>query len=183
MAYQLKKTVALVGMMGSGKSAIGTGLARRLGVTFLDSDAEIEAAANLKISEIFEREGEAFFREKETQVLARLLEEETVILSTGGGAYLSPTNRAAISEKGVAVWLKADLELLWSRVRHKTTRPLLRTANPRATLEQLYHDRDPIYALADLAVEANATYTITQMVDKVTEALLTRPDVLERHGG
>lgn len=179
LPFQLKKTVALVGMMGSGKSAIGTALSRRLGVPFLDSDAEIEAAANMTISEIFEAYDEVFFRQKEAQVIARLLETEVGILSTGGGAFLQATNREAISQKGVAVWLRADVELLWKRVSHKTTRPLLLTDNPRATLESLYSVRVPEYAKAELVVDAAEVYSIEQMTDKVIEVLLGRADVLE----
>ena len=179
MRYELKKTVALVGMMGSGKTAVGTALARILGVPFRDSDQAIEDAANMSIAEIFTRDGEAFFREKETQVLARLLGESAVILSTGGGAYLSGTNRQIISDKGVAVWLRAGTDLLWSRVKHKTTRPLLRTPNPRATLEELVSKREPYYAKADLIVDASADYSVDEMAEKVIETLLTRPDVLE----
>ncbi|MGC9420765.1 MAG: shikimate kinase [Rhodovulum sp.] len=179
MAARLKKTIALVGLMGAGKTAVGTALARKLDVPFRDSDAEIVKAANMTIAEIFERDGEAFFREKESQVIGRLLDEEPAVLSTGGGAFLSAANRAAISARGVSVWLDADLDLLWSRVRHKTTRPLLRTDDPRATLARLYHDRKPFYAQADLAVRADPRYSIEEMADRVREALLTRPDVLE----
>ena len=180
VAYRLKKTVVMVGMMGSGKTAIGTALARVLAVPFLDSDAELTAAANLTVPEIFERFGEAFFREKETQVIARLLKEQTGILSTGGGAYLDPGNRAMISDRGVAVWLRADLDLLWSRVRHKNTRPLLRTANPLQTLKGLLEQRAPFYAEADLVVDASPEYSIEDMTGKVIDTLLTRPDVLEK---
>lgn len=180
MEYRLKKTVVLVGMMGAGKTAIGTAVARTLGVPFLDSDSEIERAANMTIPEIFERYGEAFFRRKESQVIARLLEEERGILSTGGGAYLDPANRAEISAHGVALWLKADLDLLWSRVRHKETRPLLRTADPYATLKEIYEVRTPIYGLAELSVEARSAYSIEEMSGKVIEALLAQPGVLER---
>ncbi len=179
MQLVLNKTVVLVGMMGSGKTAVGTALARLLGAPFLDSDAEIEIAADRTIAEIFDRDGEAFFREKETQVISRLLDEECGILSTGGGAYLSERNRRIISDKGVAVWLRADQELLWSRVRHKNTRPLLRTKNPRETLRQLCAQREPNYALAELAVETSREYSVNQMADKVVAALLSRPDVLE----
>lgn len=175
----LKKTVVLVGMMGSGKTAIGAALARILNVPFLDSDTEIVRAANMTIPEIFERDGEAFFRQKETQVITRLLDGQRGILSTGGGAFLAPLNRQVIADKGVAVWLRADLGLLWSRVRHKNTRPLLRTANPRATLKGLCDQRNPVYALADLAVDARAEYSIDDMAGKVIGALMTRPDVLE----
>ena len=179
LPFKLKKSIALVGMMGSGKSAIGTALSRRLDVPFLDSDAEIEAAANMTIAEIFAAYDEAFFREKEAQVIARLLDTEIGVLSTGGGAFLRAENREAISQKGIAVWLRADIELLWSRVRHKTTRPLLLTDDPRATLESLCRAREPEYAKAELAVDARDDYSIEQMTDKVIEAMLERPDVLE----
>jgi len=177
--WQLKKTVVLVGMMGAGKTAVGKALAVRLGVPFLDSDAEIEAAANMSIAEIFERDGEAFFRDRETEVIDRLLESERGILSTGGGAFLSERNRALVSRKGVSVWLRAEMSLLWNRVKHKNTRPLLRTDDPRATLGALYDARVPVYAKADLTVEARPHYAIDTMADKVLDALRTRKDVLE----
>ncbi len=179
MPFRLKKTVAMVGMMGAGKTAIGTALARRLDVPFLDSDVEIERAANLTIAEIFERDGEPFFRERESQVIGRLLDGPPVILSTGGGAFLRQTNREMISKKGVSLWLRADIDLLWNRVRHKTTRPLLRTENPRATLAAIQAERDPVYALADLVVDADAVFSIDQMTDRVIELLKQHPDVLE----
>jgi shikimate kinase len=178
--FRLKKTVVLVGMMGSGKTAVGTALARMLGVPFLDSDAEIEEAANMTIAEIFARDGEPFFRRKETQVITRLLDTRTGILSTGGGAYLAEENRRLISARGVAVWLRADIDLLWSRVRHKSTRPLLRTANPRHTLEDLAAVREPLYAKADLVVDAQPGYSVDDMARRVIDTLLTRPDVLEK---
>lgn len=177
---QLRKTVVLVGMMGAGKTAVGKALAARLGAPFLDSDAEIEAAANMTIPEIFDRDGEPFFRRKEAQVIARLLEEERGVLSTGGGAFLSEENRRTISEKGVSIWLNASLDVLWARVRHRDTRPLLRTPDPYATLQSLYEARVPIYALADLSVKSTGQVTIEQMVDRVVTALAQRPDVLDR---
>lgn len=177
---RLRKTVVLVGMMGAGKTAVGTALARLLGVPFLDSDEEIEKAANRTVAEIFARDGEAFFREKEGQVLARLLSGRPCILSTGGGAFLAEANRRAIAEKGVAVWLRADLELLWNRVRHKSTRPLLRTPDPKATLRDLLAAREPVYALAGIVVDARPDYSIEDMAGKVVEALAARPDVLAR---
>ena len=169
----------MVGMMGAGKTAIGSALARRLNVPFRDSDAEIEKAANMTIAEIFERDGEHFFRAKEAQVIARLLDSDPSVLSTGGGAFLQPGNQRAISTTGVSLWLRADISLLWSRVKNKTTRPLLRTANPRATLAELCAVRDPEYAKADLVVDADPAYSIDEMTDRVIDALLTRPDVLE----
>lgn len=178
-AGELKKTVALVGMMGAGKTAVGRALACRLGVPFLDSDAEIETAAAMSIPEIFDRDGEAFFRKRETEVIDRLLRGNCCILSTGGGAFLSPRNRAMISTHGISVWLNADLKLLWNRVKHKETRPLLRTPDPYNTLRELYEARAPIYAKADLDVISRASYTIEMMTTRVIAALATRPDVLE----
>ena len=177
---RLKKTAVMVGMMGAGKTAVGTALARILGVPFRDSDEEIVCAANRSIAEIFERDGEPFFRARETEVISRLLAGEPAILSTGGGAFLSDTNRALISEQGVSVWLRADLELLWQRVRHKTTRPLLRTANPRETLRGLYEVRLPFYQQADLVVDAAPELSVEDMAQRVMQALASRPDVLER---
>jgi shikimate kinase len=178
---RLKKTVVMVGMMGAGKTAVGTALARALSVPFLDSDEEIVRAAQRSIPEIFERDGEAFFRARETEVLTRLLRGEPCVLSTGGGAFLSATNRVLIHEAGVSVWLRADLDILWQRVRHKTTRPLLRTANPRETLRALYEARVPLYAQADLTVDSQADLTVEDMAHRVVGALQTRADVLERN--
>ena len=166
-------------MMGAGKTAVGGALARLLSVPFIDSDEEIVKAANMTIAEIFARDGEAFFRRKEAQVIARLLDGPPAILSTGGGAFLAEGNRAMIAERGVSVWLKADLDLLWSRVKHRNTRPLLRTQNPRATLAALIEARYPVYALADLCVEATPGASIETSARRVMAALATRPDVLE----
>lgn len=178
MTFDLKKTVVMVGMMGAGKTAVGRAVAAKLGVAFIDSDAEIEKAANMTIAEIFERDGEPFFRRKETQVIERLLEEERCILSTGGGAFLSEENRAMIAEKGVAVWLDADVELLWTRVRHKDTRPLLRTPDPRRTLEEIFAARVPFYSQAELPVKAEAGLSIEEMADRVIGVMAGRKDVL-----
>ncbi len=177
---RLKKTVAMVGMMGAGKTAVGTAVARILDVPFLDSDEEIVRAANRSIPEIFERDGEPFFRARESEVLARLVRGDPCILSTGGGAFLAEANRRMIKQAGVAVWLRADLDLLWNRVRHKTTRPLLRTANPRESLRTLYEERVPLYGLADVVVDAAAQLSVDEMAGRVIEALLLRPDVLEK---
>ncbi|MFT6088712.1 shikimate kinase [Sulfitobacter sp.] len=178
--YHLKKSVVLVGMMGAGKTAVGRALAVKLGVPFLDSDHEIETAANLTVPEIFERDGEPFFRKREAEVIARLLDEEPGILSTGGGAFLAPANRDIISAKGVSVWLEADIDLIWNRVRHRNSRPLLRTSNPRKTLEELFHVRVPIYKLANLSTTSKPNLSIDKMANRVIETLLSRPDVLER---
>lgn len=182
--WRLTRSVALVGMPGAGKSAVGAALARRLKVPFVDSDAEIVAAANMSIAEIFERYGEAFFREKETLVLTRLLDGPPAILSTGGGAFLRARNRALIAERGLAVWLKADLDLLWSRVAHKDTRPLLRGPDPRARLAALYAERTPDYAQAGLAVESDPQVSVQAMAARVAQALAEHPGgILRRRRG
>jgi shikimate kinase len=176
---RLAKTVVLVGMMGAGKTAVGTALARQLGVEFRDSDEEIVRAANRTIAEIFERDGEPFFRARETEVIGRLLRGTPCVLSTGGGAFLSEANRQLIHDVGISVWLRADLDLLWQRVRHKTTRPLLRTANPRETLRELYEARHPLYSKADIVVDSAAERSVEDMASRLVQALKTRPDVLE----
>lgn len=167
----LTRPIVLVGMMGCGKTAVGTALAARLGVPFRDTDEALVAAARMTIAEIFARDGEAFFRARESEVLARLLAEGPAVVSTGGGAFLRPANRALIGARGVSVWLKADAELLWSRVKHRNTRPLLMTDDPKATLLDLLRLRTPSYAAADLVAEAAPALPIPQMVDRVIAAL------------
>ena len=181
MTLLLHKTVALIGMMGAGKTAVGKAIATRLNVPFIDSDQEIEKAANMSIAEIFERDGEAFFRKKESQIINRLLENKKCILSTGGGACLNAQNREMIHDKGISVWLNADLEVLWARVKNNQARPLLQTENPFASLTQLYAQRKPIYACADLSIQSGAQISVEEMADKVISALLKRPDILESH--
>ncbi len=182
MPHRLKKTVVLVGMMGAGKTAVGTALSRLLSVPFTDQDVEIERAAARSVQEIFAEHGEPFFREKETQVLGRLLEGPPGVLSTGGGAFLSEHNRDLISQGGVAVWLKAELNLLWARVRYRTTRPLLKTDNPFETLRALYEARTPIYALAPIHVPVFSTYSVQDTAVEVIRAIGQRPDILEVRG-
>ncbi|WP_333713839.1 shikimate kinase [Yoonia sp.] len=177
--YRLTRTVVLVGMMGSGKTAIGRALAAELDVPFVDSDAAIEEAAAATIAEIFARDGEDFFRKREEEVLRRLLSGPPGIVSTGGGAFLSEANRAAIADLGIAVWLDADLATLWERVRHKDTRPLLRTADPKATLAEIFHKRTPIYRQAGLHIRVAADASITETMQTVLGALAARPDILE----
>lgn len=179
MAWKVKKPIVLVGMMGAGKSAVGRTLAQVLGVPFLDSDHEIERAAAMSIAEVFERDGEAFFRARESEVLHRLMAAGPCVLSTGGGAFLSEDNRRLMHDEGVSVWLRADLELLWERVRHKATRPLLQTPDPKGTLAALYDKRVCLYAKADLVVDAHPAYSLGDMTKQVIRVLKTRPDVLE----
>jgi shikimate kinase len=149
---RLNKIIVLVGMPGAGKTSVGRRLAAALGVPFRDADIEIEAAAGCTISDIFELFGEEQFRAGERKVLARLLRDAPHILATGGGAFMDPTTRAKIKEKAISIWLKADIGLLLERVARKDHRPLLRTADPRAAMEKLLREREPIYAQADITV-------------------------------
>jgi shikimate kinase / 3-dehydroquinate synthase len=148
------RSVVLVGMMGAGKTSVGKRLAARLGLPFVDADAEIEAGAQLTISEIFERFGETYFREGERRVIARLLNGGPQVLATGGGAFMNASTRQAIAARGVSIWLKPDIEVLLARVRKKSNRPLLKTADPEGTLRRLLTERSPTYALADLTIES-----------------------------
>lgn len=152
----LDRTVVLVGLMGAGKSCIGRRLASRLQVPFVDADVEIERAAGCEIAEIFARYGEAYFRDGERRVMARLLDGTPSVLAAGGGAFIDPNTRALIRARGVSVWLKADLDTLSRRTHGRTHRPLLNTGDPRATLAQLIDQRYPIYAEADITIETGA---------------------------
>ncbi|MBB4629151.1 shikimate kinase [Paracoccus denitrificans] len=176
----MRRNIVLIGMMGAGKTAIGGELARRLRRPFSDTDAEIERAAAMTIPEIFARDGEEFFRARESEVLGRVLASGPGVVSTGGGAWLRPENRARIGEDGVSVWLDCDLETLWHRVRHRPTRPLLQTPDPRGTLERLLDERSPVYALADIRVPAQRGDSIEQTADRVLDAIRAHdPAILE----
>jgi shikimate kinase len=146
------RSIVLVGMMGAGKSSIGRRLAGRLGIPFVDADVEIEQAAGMSIADIFEAHGEPAFRAGEARVIARLLEHGPQVLATGGGAFMNPQTRANIRDKGISVWLKADVDVLTRRLRRRSDRPLLKTADPVATLTNLLAERDPVYGEADLTV-------------------------------
>lgn len=148
------RTIALVGLMGAGKSTVGKRLADRLNRQFYDSDDEIEKAAGLSISDIFTLHGEAEFRRGERRVLERLLNEQPHVLATGGGAYLDPETRDLLREKAVTIWLNADLETLWRRVSRRSHRPLLKADNPKGVLSRLLTERTPIYGQADLVVRS-----------------------------
>ena len=149
------RSIVLVGMMGVGKSSIGRRLAARLGVPFVDADAEIEKAAGMSIADIFARHGEADFRSGEARVIARLLDGGPQVLATGGGAVMNADTRAAIKAKGVSIWLSAEFEVLMRRInKRKNDRPLLQTADPAATLRELLVAREPVYAQADLTVQS-----------------------------
>lgn len=148
-----RRTIALVGLMGVGKSTVGRRLARRLGLPFADGDVEIEAAAAMTVSDIFAELGEAEFRAGEARVMKRLLEGPRMVLATGGGAILSPDTRALLRERAVTVWMRVDLETVAKRVKRRDTRPLLRDRDPLETLKALAEARYPVYAAADLVVD------------------------------
>jgi shikimate kinase / 3-dehydroquinate synthase len=146
------RSIVLVGMMGSGKTSVGRRLAARLGLDFADADAEIETAAGMTVPEIFAKHGEAYFRDGERRVVARLLEEKQRVLATGGGAFMAAQSREKIAKHGVSIWLKADLDVLLRRVRKRSNRPLLANVDPEETLKRLIADRYPVYGLADFTV-------------------------------
>jgi shikimate kinase len=170
----LKKTVALVGMMGAGKTSIGRRLAARLEVPFADADHEIELAAGMTVPEIFAKYGEPEFRRLERSVIARLLHEPPYVLATGGGAYMDENTRAAMRELAFTIWLKAPVEILLGRVRKRQgadqNRPLLATDDMRGTLERLLQAREPVYATADMVLES-ADEPHGVLLDKIVAAL------------
>ncbi len=146
------RAIVFVGMMGAGKSTVGRRLAARLGLNFVDADMEIEAAAGMSIPDIFAAHGEQYVRDGEVRVIARLLEGAPCVVATGGGAWMRPETRERIRAKGIAIWLKAETEVLLRRVKRRSDRPLLQTADPAATIEKLVAERYPLYAEADLTL-------------------------------
>ncbi len=169
-----ERTIALVGLMGVGKSTIGRKLAAALDLPFKDADQEIEAAAGCSISDIFAARGEAEFRAGERRVIARLLDEGPHVLATGGGAFMNPETRALLKQKAVTVWLKADLEVLVRRCSRKDTRPLLVGRDPRTVLRQLIEERYPVYAEADVALQTDdrpAQATVEAMIAELARRL------------
>lgn len=168
----LSRPLVLVGLMGAGKSSIGRRLAQKLGVPFADADAEIEKAAGRTIPEIFEAFGEAEFRNGERRVIRRLIEAGGPrVLATGGGAFMADDTRSLIKERASTLWLKADFDTLYERVSRRSNRPLLKTADPKATLQELMDRRYPIYAEADIVVETWRV-PIEETVDRVYHAVL-----------
>ncbi|MGF1631688.1 MAG: shikimate kinase [Kiloniellaceae bacterium] len=148
------QTVALVGLMGAGKSCIGRLLAAALDLPFVDADKEIEAAAGCSVEDIFAAHGEAAFRNGERRVIARLLTQPKMVLATGGGAFMDPETRALIRSQATSVWLRADVDLLLRRTARRNNRPLLKRGDPREILARLIEERHPIYAEADVAVDS-----------------------------
>jgi shikimate kinase len=168
------RSIVLVGMMGAGKSSIGRRLATRLGIPFVDADTEIEKAAGMSIPDIFATHGEPDFRAGEARVIARLLDGGPQVLATGGGAFMNPDTRAAIAAKGVSIWLNADFDTLMRRIKRRHDRPLLRTDDPAATLQQLIDVRYPVYGLADFTVQSREV-PHDKIVDEIIAALHAGP--------
>lgn len=148
--------IVLIGLMGAGKTSIGRLIAKRLKTTFTDADTEIEKAAGLTIAEIFRIHGEQAFRDGERRIIARLLDAPAGVLATGGGAFMDAATRAVIRERGISVWLRADVATLYRRTRQRTGRPLLNNEDPMGTLERLAQLRYPIYAEADVTIDTGA---------------------------
>jgi shikimate kinase len=180
------RSIVLVGMMGVGKSSIGRRLAARLGVPFVDADAEIEKAAGMSIADIFARHGEVDFRSGEARVIARLLDGGPQVLATGGGAVMNADTRTAIKAKGVSIWLSAEFEVLMRRInKRKNDRPLLQTADPAATLRELLVARVPVYAQADLTVQSREVphdAVVSEIMTALT-AFLNAPEAPQQGAG
>lgn len=164
LALLAGRPVVLVGMMGAGKTTVGRRLANRIGHKFIDSDTEIEKAAGMSIDDFFAAHGEGEFRAGEARVIARILKEQNIVLGTGGGAFINENTRALIKTEALSVWIKADFELLFERVSRRSTRPLLKTDDPRQTLKNLIDARYPIYG------EANVTITSKDVPHDVVAA-------------
>ena len=173
------ENVYLIGPMGSGKSSVGRALARALRCAFLDSDAEIERRTGVDIRYIFEKEGEAGFRARETEILTDLTEQRGIVLSTGGGAVLDPDNRRRLAETGFVVYLQVSLEQQWERTRHNRQRPLLLGPDPRAVLEELGRVREPLYeGIADATVETEGQH-VKAVVITIRELLAKRSETAQ----
>lgn len=175
--FQCDRTVVLVGMMGAGKTTVGRRLALRVGLPFLDADSEIEKAAGMAVSELFQLHGEESFRKGEAKVIKRLLQGPPHVLATGGGALVHPDTRRRVAEKAVSIWLKADLDTLARRAARRGARPLLKTGDPRETLKRLLAEREPLYAAADIHVESQPgphAATVDLIVDTLADYLGVR---------
>ncbi len=173
------RSIVLIGMMGVGKSSIGRRLGSRLGVPFVDADTEIERAAGMSIADIFARHGEAAFRSGEARVIARLLNGGPQVLATGGGAVMNEATRALIKERGVSIWLSAELDLLLRRIsKRKAERPMLQTDDPAAALRDLLTTRQPIYAQADITVQSRDVphdAIVTEIIEALTAFFSASP--------
>ncbi len=167
---QITSAIALVGMMGVGKTSIGRKLAERLGLPFVDADHEIEKASGLTIPEIFDRFGEAYFRDGERRVISRLMDGEAKVIATGGGAFINDETRSLMLKNACVIWLDADIEILVERVSRRQNRPLLNGKDPRETLIHLAKDRNPKYAEAHIHVRSERL-PHSEMVDQLVKAL------------
>jgi shikimate kinase len=154
LGKRLDRPVVLVGLMGVGKSTVGRRLARRLGLPFVDSDSAIEDASGFSAAEVYERFGEKDFRDGERRLVARLVEGEVRVIATGGGAFVDPRTRDLLNERAITVWLDAPVDVLAERTSRRNTRPLLRTADPKATLERLSEERKPSYEEAHIHIRS-----------------------------
>ena len=169
-----RRSIVLVGMMGAGKSSVGRKLASRLGLAFVDADSKIEEAAGMSIPDIFETRGEAEFRSGEARVIARLLDGGPQVLATGGGAFMNSDTRTLIRTKAMSVWLKADFDVLMKRIKRRSDRPMLKTADPAATLKHLMDVRYPVYAEADVTVESREVVheiIVEEILDRLRSAM------------
>ena len=158
-----QRSIVLVGMMGAGKSSIGRRLAGRLGIPFIDADSEIESAAGMTIPEIFDKHGEPYFRAGEKRVIARLLDNGPQVLATGGGSMMDAQTRALIGEKGVSIWLKADIDVLLKRTKRRNDRPLVEK------IRDLLPTREPLYAQADIIVQSR-----DEPHDRIIDEIMTQ---------
>jgi shikimate kinase len=168
------RSIVFIGLMGAGKTAIGRRVANVLGLSFTDSDHEIESVSRMTVPDLFERYGEAEFRALEQRVIARILDHGPQVLSTGGGAYMNENTRQAIASRGISVWLKADIDILMDRVAKKQNRPLLKNPDPRAVMQRLMAERYPVYAKADVTVptrEERKEVIAAEVIAALAEAL------------
>jgi len=180
-----RRSIVLIGLMGAGKTAVGRRLASRLELPFIDADSEIEAAAGASISEIFAEHGEAYFRQGERKVIARLLEAGPQVLATGGGAFMNPDTRANIKAGGLSVWLKAEIKVLLKRVGRRDNRPLLTAGDPEKVMKKLMEERYPIYEEADVTVESRDVphdVIVGAVIDAVAGKLDCEANADERQG-
>jgi len=170
LTKRLDRPLVLVGLMGVGKSTVGRRLAKRLGLSFVDSDAAIEDASGYSAAEVFERYGESDFRDGERRLVARLVEGDVRVIATGGGAYVDPHTRKLLNERAITVWLDAPVDILAERTSRRDTRAQLRNGDPKATLERLSDERRPSYEEAHIHVKSGAG-AHRDVVDSIITAL------------
>lgn len=178
-ALTIDRPIALVGMMGAGKTTVGRRLAHALNLPFFDADAEIEKAAGMSVAELFEKHGEASFRRGEAQVIERLLADGPIVLATGGGALLNAGTRKKIAERAISVWIRADVDTLVKRATKRATRPLLKVGDPKETIARLLEARTPYYAAATIIVDsrpASHARTVAAVVDALADYLSKETD-------